>query len=648
MTYVAFILPFFTFIKLCSLASYPGVLQDTSVPFDAYGPSLIYSTTVDTNGNLYVAGQFDGVWKVVGYLPNGQRNPSFGNNGVAIDGGENSGVSRAWSITMDYQNRLLVVGQATYPGTEELVLTITRYNSNGTVQQSHQEVSVPGLQGLAGIVYNSFNDFIVSGYQLNGNAPTVAFSLYYDSNMVRYNFQAIPSYTAGTQLDRAISTLVSLDTRLIVPSQGMLQDTALPFSPTDAGLVYSTTVAHDGTLLAATFSQPNTYIINYLTNATRNPSFGTGSSGVTTAVNSARWRAITTDSNGNIFVGGTALIMANNVWSMARYSPTGTLNTILAELSLGVGTVLGITMNSDNTLVAVGSTTVAGQDCPTVIDYNNDLTATSTRQFTVISPGFFYGYQTSGHSQFAAGATDDKALLYELLDGNGLLQDTNPPFNTGEQAMMYGSITDRDGNIVLCGEYNNIFTVIRYTSTGERDTTFGDGNGVAHYESLTPSIAYNLVQDNAGNYFVTGYVTVSSTPVLALLNYNNDGTLNTSFGTQGVAHVRTLGQSVGYGIALNTHEGSILVAGQVTNDAQQVPAFVLYDGYGNLVYRFGIQGVQTFNQYGAGSLRGVITNQQLQATGVGGIDNLGSNDSIATIIQVGQGTNVIQQIETGF
>ncbi len=434
--------------------------------------------------------------------------------------------------------------------------------------------------------------------------------------------------------------------KLLINQTGILQDTAYPFDGGQNGLIYSVTVAQDSTILAAAQYNTDWYVIDYLATGTRNLSFGT--SGVSDVIATGRPRALVTDSNGAIFATGTSLVGSDEVFTVAKYSPTGALDTLITASTLGVGSGLGITINSDDTLVVVGYTTTT-TNCPTVINYDNNLNQTNVRQYPAVSPGYFFGYQKSGPQEFVAGAYEDAAILYSLVDGTGVLQDTAAPFNTGQQAQIYAAIIDSNGKIVLCGEYNDIFTVIRYTNTGQRDTTFGpNADGVAQYNTLTPSVGYNLLQDEYGNYFVTGQVTVTSTPVLAVFKYDNSGSLVTSFGTNGVAQGISLGQSVGYGIALNNFDSSLLVAGQVTVDAQQVPAFILYDASGTLIYRFGTNGVQTFNNYGAGELRGVVVNPQLAATGVGGINNLGSNNPLATILQIGQGSNVIEQILTGF
>jgi hypothetical protein len=71
----------------------------------------------------------------------------------------------------------------------------------------------------------------------------------------------------------------------------------------------------------------------------------------------------------------------------------------------------------------------------------------------------------------------------------------------------------------------------------------------------------------------------------------------------------------------------LLVVGQVTDDTDLVPAALLYDLNGQSVTSFGINGVQTYTEFGEGFLRTLVANPLFVFTAAGQMGNQ------ATIVQ---------------
>jgi len=111
----------------------------------------------------------------------------------------------------------------------------------------------------------------------------------------------------------------------------------------------------------------------------------------------------------------------------------------------------------------------------------------------------------------------------------------------------YASLVQSNGKVVVVGYANvsgtdNDFAIVRYKSDGTLDTSF-DGDGKATTAFLTTGSgtkddrAYAVIQQSNGKLVVAGYSNQSTTTTadnnFALVRYNHDGSLDTSFGTGG-------------------------------------------------------------------------------------------------------------------
>ncbi|MFM7275637.1 MAG: hypothetical protein ACKO4A_17650, partial [Gammaproteobacteria bacterium] len=105
------------------------------------------------------------------------------------------------------------------------------------------------------------------------------------------------------------------------------------------------------------------------------------------------------------------------------------------------------------------------------------------------------------------------------------------------------------------------FLALRYNSDGTLDNGFNGSGIVVTPVGTSTEEAYELALQADGKILLTGNSSGSGSP-LALVRYNTDGTLDTSFSGDGKALASSGGTSdSGWGIALQS-DGRILVAGQ--------------------------------------------------------------------------------------
>ena len=125
-----------------------------------------------------------------------------------------------------------------------------------------------------------------------------------------------------------------------------------------------------------------------------------------------------------------------------------------------------------------------------------------------------------------------------------------------------------DGKILVAGmsyEGKYKFAVVRYTTAGAVDTTFGVNGIVTTAVGSDGSGAYSLAINGSGAIFAAGYANNGTSDVFALVKYTSNGNLDISFGSGGIV-VKDFGASgaIAYAILLKT-DGKILIAGYNDN-----------------------------------------------------------------------------------
>ena len=111
---------------------------------------------------------------------------------------------------------------------------------------------------------------------------------------------------------------------------------------------------------------------------------------------------------------------------------------------------------------------------------------------------------------------------------------------TSGQDKAYGVVIQPDGKIIVAGYSTSTltgkdFTVVRYNTDGSLDNTFGT-NGIVTTDLLLVSedIAYSVALQTDGKIVLAGYCDNGSNRDAALVRYNSNGVLDNTFGTNGI------------------------------------------------------------------------------------------------------------------
>lgn len=163
---------------------------------------------------------------------------------------------------------------------------------------------------------------------------------------------------------------------------------------------------------------------------------------------------------------------------------------------------------------------------------------------------------------------------------------------------------DSDGKLVVGGHASNgstnDFLLVRYNSDGSLDTTFGTAGRTLTDFGGTNDTRAQLTIDGNGKLLLGGRATDAATENddFALARYNSDGSLDSSFGTNGIVRTDLGGAEYGQGV-VEVAGGKLIQAGdRVTTrpsgggtafDYQ--PIFLQYNSDGSLDSGFGNNGV---------------------------------------------------------
>jgi len=121
--------------------------------------------------------------------------------------------------------------------------------------------------------------------------------------------------------------------------------------------------------------------------------------------------------------------------------------------------------------------------------------------------------------------------------------------------------------IQISSRGNDGFIVVRYTNDGHVDSAFGDNGRASGAIASNGSASFGALQSD-GKIVVVGRISDASKNYyssIVLIRFNNDGSLDNSFGTGGkvVTHISPYNDE-GSGLAIQP-DGKIVVGGMVLN-----------------------------------------------------------------------------------
>ncbi len=376
-----------------------------------------------------------------------------------------------------------------------------------------------------------------------------------DSDENPFNFQIAGMVFAPGELDTTFG------------SGGIVVTPIGDFEDRGTGIAIQT----DGKILVAGYSDSHIgpgstnydfALMRYNADGSRDTSFG-ALGRVITAIGPAhdQGRGLAIQTDGKIVLVGSSENGSNTDFAVVRYNTDGSLDT-----SFGVG---------GKVTTAIGSASDSAQSVAIQADGK------------IVVAGYSYN---GSNNDIAVVRYNANGSLDTSFDGDGKVVTDMAGLKDGAN----GVVIQPDGKIVVAGSANNgsddDFAVVRYNADGSLDTSF-DGDGkVTTAVGSTSEVGYSVILQSDGKIVVAGASSNGINNDFAVVRYNTDGSLDSSFDGDGkVTTAIGSGTDTASGVALQA-DGKMVVAGTSNNGTNNDFALARYNADGSLDTSFGSSG----------------------------------------------------------
>ena len=339
--------------------------------------------------------------------------------------------------------------------------------------------------------------------------------------------------------------------------------------------------------------------------------FGSGGKITTLIGTTSSANAVAVQADGRIIIAGESGDFPNTVFALARYNSDGSLDTSFdgdGKVTTVVGTggsdtIAAIAIQTDGKIVAVGGSYNGSNSDFAIVRYNVNGSldtsfdgdgkliipiGTNTDQASslVIQPDgkivIAGGSRATPSNNFALVRVNSNGSFDTSFDGDGIV---TTPMGAGIDGASDVAL-QADGKIVAAGDgigANFDFAVVRYNPNGSLDTSFdGDGKVITTVSS-EPDFAESIAIQTDGKIVVAGSASNTSNPDVAVVRYNTNGSLDTSFNGSGIT-ITPVGSSTdtANSVAIQAN-GKIIVGGGSFNSTSLTDfALVRYNANGSL------------------------------------------------------------------
>jgi uncharacterized delta-60 repeat protein len=275
---------------------------------------------------------------------------------------------------------------------------------------------------------------------------------------------------------------------------------------------------------------------------------------VTTAIGAGgdEAKSVALQSDGKIVVAGYSVNGDTYDFAVVRYNTNGSLDTSFdtdGKVTTAIGAsndyVNSIALQSDGKIVVAGYSVNGGNYDFTVVRYNTNGSLDTS-------------FSEDGIVTTAIGASDDIIRSVALQS---------------------------DGKIVVAGYSDNggtyDFAVARYNTNGSLDTSFSGDGIVTTAIGASDDVVFSIALQSDGKIVVAGYSYNGGTYDFAVVRYNTNGSLDTSFDTDGKV-TTAIGALDDYALSIALQsDGKIVVAGQTYNGSKFDFAVARYNTNGS-------------------------------------------------------------------
>ncbi|WP_370197135.1 delta-60 repeat domain-containing protein, partial [Aurantimonas sp.] len=346
------------------------------------------------------------------------------------------------------------------------------------------------------------------------------------------------------------------------------------------------------------------------------PSFAIGDGIVTTDIAGSHdyGQSVTVQADGGILVAGYTFNGSNNDFALVRYNADGSLDTsfgggdgiVTTDIAGRTDQGYSVTVQADGGVLVAGYGWTGSSYDFALVRYNADGSLDTSFGdgivTTDIAGGADYGHsvtvQADGGILVAGHSGSDFALMRYNADGS---LDTGFGGGDGIVTTDIAGSADQgrsmtvqaDGGILVAGYglngANNDIALVRYNADGSLDTSFGGGDGIVTIDIAgSHDFGYSVTVQADGGILVAGRGWTGSSYDFVLVRYNADGSLDTGFGGGDGIVTTDIGGNTDIGSTVTVQaDGGILVAGRSYDGTSYDFVLVRYNADGSLDTSFG-------------------------------------------------------------
>jgi uncharacterized delta-60 repeat protein len=499
--------------------SFSGDGKQTT-PFSMPSSSSAYALLIQPNGRIVAVGSFDSNFALARYNPDGSLDGSFDFDGKVITDFFMTQES-AGSAVLQADGKIVAFGGIyNQPGTFNLDIALARYNMDGSLDPAFDS------DGKLTTDFGSLEDYMAAGrLQADGKIIVVGSTNKAGTNqdfaLARY--QANGSLDAGFDVDGLVTTDIS----------------------SNASEANGVAIQADGKIVAvgSTYKGVGNYdfaLVRYNGDGSLDNTFGNAGKVTTDFFGSEDYGvSLVIQADGKIVVSGYANNGSNIDFALARYNPDGSLDKafnggkVTTDFAGADDRGLQVSLQADGKIIVAGYARISNNTDFAVARYHSDGSLDSS-------------FDTDGKQTTAVATGADIATAVAV---------------------------QADGKIVLGGYTRNggtlDFALVRYNTDGSLDTSFdSDGKQITDFESQD-NLALALQLQADGKIIAIGRVDYQHNIDFALVRYNSDGSLDTSFDSDGKVSTDFFGYPGSYNFndyaidAIIQADGKIIAVGFV-------------------------------------------------------------------------------------
>ena len=569
------------------------------------------AVAIQPDGKIVLAGWSERDFALARYNSNGSLDNTFDGDG-RVTTSINGASDIATAVTIQTDGKIVAAGKTSIPiqtptGSGDQEFALVRYNTDGSLDTSFDSdgkvvTSIPGTKEQANAVaVQSDGKIVITGDSVNNNSTL--------------GHLAVLRYNANGSLDTSFN-----GSGLVI--------TQMEEGRSSVGNVLM--IQPDGKIIASgIFSGSFFLLARYNSDGSLDNTFGF--SGL--AINNVGYgfssaRAVAVQPNGRIVVAGCVSQGGYCNFGVARYNADGSPDTtfdgdgkVTLAFTNNIDEVRAVAVQSDGKIVVVGTTGFASSPPQTndiaVARFNVDGSLDNTFDGdgkVIINQALFeyamdVAIQPDGKIVLAGSRAisgEDQNIVVHRLNPNGSF---DASFGANGTAVVTNLSSDAaaavtiqtDGKIIAAGGASNgsnfDFAVIRFNANGSIDTSF-DSDGIVTTPILTgDDAARSVAIQPDGKIVASGIGRSGTNSKFAVVRYNPNGSVDTSFGASGMVTTAILGNNEPRSLAIQQN-GKIIVGGYTSVSTNNEFALIRYNSDGSLDTTFSSDGKSTFDLWG--------------------------------------------------